>query len=344
VFGEHGFREMRGAMKQAVEALTTEEGKYLPELPGDMALTAEFLSHVAPSQAILCGTSSFRLDKLATYLSPDGAEKYFKQWLQVEYTDAHAKQFADELLDEVLGVYESPDVRFENYEQYLQAAFAVRANRERADRVFLAHVKQIGTFWGTLLGVRGHSRGESFVARNVGLRSVWEAGQWQVKLIFMDHDGLSLPELEHGHFFAQNALPGILLDERHVWGRANPGLFPGTLLGCLQRIYRAGASLEKRAQALAETEMKAAYKKTQRELATNEKIGAFFSDTFLSRLLDWDQFVRGYCNGRDGRWQSKMQRLFADKGYEPDTYEYYAQAIEKHKGFFERNGFLFERS
>ena len=343
VFGENGFREMRLAMKETVEVLKNEEGEYLPQLPGDMALTAEFLSHVAPAQAILCGTSSFRLDKLATYLAPDGAEKYFQQWLQVEYTDAHAKQFADELLDEVLGVYESPEVPFESYEQYLEAAFAVRANRERADQIFLSHVKQIGTFWGTLLGVRGHSRGESFVARNVGLRSVWEDGQWRVNLIFMDHDGLSLPELEHGHFFAQNALPGILLDERHVWGRANPALFPGTLLGCLQRIYRAGASLEKRAQSLAETEMKAAYKRTQRELVTNTKLRAFFSETFLGRLLDWDQFVAGYCNGRDGDWQSKMKRLFADKGYEPDTYDYYAQAIEKNKGFFERNGFLFER-
>jgi hypothetical protein len=159
----------------------------------------------------------------------------------------------------------------------------------------------------------------------------------------MDHDGLSLPELEHGHFFAQNALPGILLDERHVWGRANPALFPGTLLGCLQRIYRAGASLEQRAQALAETEMKAAYKMTQRELATNAKLRAFFGETFLSRLLDWDHFVSGYRNGRDDRWQTKMKRLFADKGYEPETFEYYAQAIETHKGFFERNGFLFER-
>jgi hypothetical protein len=343
VFGVNGFSEMRLAMKEAVEVLKTEEGEYLPHLPGDMALTAEFLSHVAPAQAILCGTSSFRLDKLATYLSPDGAEKYFKQWLQVDYTDAHAKQFADELLDEVLGVYEPPDVRFENYEQYLKAAFAVRANRERADQIFLAHVKQIGTLWGTLLGVRGHSRGESFVARNVGLRSVWEEGQWRVKLIFMDHDALSLPELEHGHFFAQNALPGILLDERHAWGRANPGLFPGTLVGCLQSIYRAGPSLGKRAQALAETELKAAYKKTQQELATNTKLRAFFGKTFLSRLFDWDQFVTGYCNGRDDLWQSKMKQLFADKGYEPDTYEYYAQAIEKNKEFFERNGFLFER-
>lgn len=343
VFGVNGFNEMRLAMQEAVEVLKNEEGEYLPPVPGEMGLTAEFLSHVAPAQAILCGTSSFRLDKLATYLSPDGADKYFKQWLQADYTDAHAKQFADELLDEVLGVYEPPEVPVENYEQYLEAAFAVRVNRERADQIFLSHVQQVGTFWGTLLGMRGHSRGESFVARNVGLRSVWEEGQWRVKLIFMDHDGLSLPELEHGHFFAQNALPGILLDERHAWGRANPALFPGTLLGCLQRIYRADASVEKRAQSLAETEMKAAYKKTQRELATNTKLRSFFSDTFLSRLLDWDQFVCGYCNGRVDQWESKMKQLFADKGYEPDTYDYYAQAIEKNKGFFERNGFLFER-
>jgi glucuronate isomerase len=60
-------------------------------------------------------------------------------------------------------------------------------------------------------------------------------------------------------------------------------------------------------------------------------------------LFDWDQFVTGYLNGRDRKWQSKMKAMFAEKGYESDTYDYYAQAVEKYKGFFERNGFLFER-
>ena len=341
VFGEAGFREMRAAMRAAVEALKNEEGEYLPQVPGDMALTAEFLSHVAPAQATLCGTSSFRLDKLATYLAPDGAETYFKQWLQVDYTDHDMKEFADELLDEVLGVYESPDVQFENYDSYLNAAFALPENRRRADEIFLSLVKEIARLWGTLLGVRGHSRGESFVARNVGLRSVWEDGQWRVKLIFMDHDGMTLPELEHGHFFAQNAMPGILLDERHIWGRANPALFAGTLVGSLQRIYRTGAAVEKRAQSLAERELKVAYTKTQRALQTNAKLRAFFSDTFLGRLSDWDQFVVGYLNGRDQTWHTEMEQMFAAKGYDPDTFEYYAQAVEKNKGFFERNGFLF---
>ena len=343
VFGAAGFQDMRGSMKASVDALKNEEGEFLPRVPGDMALTGEFLSHVAPSQAIVCGTSSFRLDKVATYLSAGGAETYFKQWLQVDYTSHDAKQFADELLDEVLGVYTSPDGDYDDYENYLQAAFAVPENRQRADAIFLQLVKQIATMWGTLLGVRGHSRGESFVARNVGLRTVWENGQWRVKLIFMDHDALSLPELEQGHFFAQNSLPCMLLDERHVWGRANPALFPGTLMGCLQRIYRTSAPVEKKARALAKAELKAAYQKTLAALATDAKLRGFFGGVFLSRLLDWDQFVVGYLNGRDERWQAEMKQLFKQKGYEPNTYDYYAEAIEKYQGFFERNGFLFER-
>lgn len=342
VFGGANFDQMRVAMKDAVEALKKEEGQYLPQLPGDMALTSEFLSHVAPSQAILCGTTSFRLDKVATYLAADGADTYFS-WLQKAYTEHDAKQFADEILDEVLGVYEAPDGPYDGYQNYLEAAFEVPENRRRADEIFIALVKQMATFWGTMLGVRGHSRGESFVARNVGLRGVWEAGQWRVKLIFMDHDGLVLPEHEHGHFFAQNAMPGILLDERHIWGRARPMLFPSTLLGCLHKIYRPGASLKRKATLLADRELKAAYKKTQAELQTNAKLRAFFSKVFLSRLFDWDEFVVGYLNGRDSKWESKMKRMFREKGYDAHQYDDYAQAVEKNKGFFERNGFLFER-
>ena len=342
VFGGDGFQAMRASMKASVEALKNEEGEFLPQVPGEMALTGEFLSHINPAQAIVSGTSSFRLDKVATYLSAEGAETYFKQWRQVDYTAEDARQFADELLDEVLGVYVSPAIDYEDYESYLQAAFAVSENRERADQIFLSLVKQIATVWGTLLGVRGHSRGESFVARNVGLRSVWEGGAWRVKLIFMDHDALSLPEVEQGHFFAQNSLPGILLDERHVWGRANPELFPGTLVGCLQRIYRTSEAVEKRARKVANNELKAAYRKTLAALSTDTKLRGFFGGVFLSRLFDWDQFVAGYLNGRDKRWDSEMKKLFAKKGYEPDTFDTYAGAIEQHKGFFERNEFLFE--
>ena len=341
IFGQRGFQEMRGAMKDAVAALKKEEGENLPAVAGEMGVTAEFLSHVAPGQAILTGTSSFRIDKLGLYLSAHGAQRYFNDWLGVSFTKADAKQFADALLEEVLGVYEPPEAAFGDYGGYVDAAFAVAANRARADQIFLDLVREIATVWGTLLGARGNSRGESFVARNVGLRSVWEHGQWKVKLIFMDHDALTLPDLENGHFYAQTAMPAMLLDERHVWGRANPALFPVSLVGYLISIYRIGSELETLAQSLAEKELNAAYRKTHQAMLNDKRLRAFFSDVFMSRLFDWDEFVRGYLNGQDSTWKKKMQKMFAEKGYEADAVDYYTQAAGKGRGFLERNSFLF---
>ena len=341
IFGERGFQEMRGAMKDATAALVKEEGENLPAVAGEMGVTAEFLSHVAPAQSILTGTSSFRIDKLGLYLSAYGAQTYFNDWLRTSFTKTDAKQFADTLLEEVLGVYEPPEVALVDYGGYLDAAMAVPANRGRADEIFLELVREIATVWGTLLAARGHSRGESFVARNVGLRSVWDQGRWKVKLIFMDHDALSLPDLEIGHFFAQGAMQAMLLDERHIWGRANPALFPVSLVGYLINIYRIGSELERRAQALAEKELKAAYDKTHRAMLNDRRLRAFFSDVFMSRLFDWDEFVRGYLGGQSEKWKKKMKKMFAEKGYEKDAFDYYTQAADKGRGFLERHSFLF---
>jgi DUF971 family protein len=341
IFGRSGYEEMRGAMKDATAELIKEEGENLPAVPGEMGVTAEFLSHVAPGQPIFTGTSSFRIDKLGLYLSAYGAQTYFNDWLRVSFTKADAKQFADALLEEVLGVYEPPEAALIDYGGYVEAAFAVASNRARADELFLDHVREIAKVWGTLLGARGNSRGESFVARNVGLRSVWDQGRWKVKLIFMDHDALSLPDLENGHFYAQTAIPAMLLDERHVWGRANPALFPSTLVGYLISIYRISGELEARAQQIAEEELKAAYHKTHRAMLEDPRLRAFFSDVFLSRLFDWDEFVRGYLGGQDAKWKKKMKKMFADKGYEADAFDYYTQAADKGRGFLERQRFLF---
>jgi hypothetical protein len=341
IFGQRNFPEMRAAMKEATEALVKEEGENLPAVAGEMGVTAEFLSHVAPAQSIMTGTSSFRIDKLGLYLSAAGAQTYFNDWLRVSFTKADAKQFADTLLEEVLGVYEAPEVALVDYAGYVEAAFAVPANRTRADSIFLELVGQIAKVWGTLLAARGYSRGESFVARNVGLRSVWEQGQWKVKLVFMDHDALSLPELENGHFYAQTAMIAMLLDERHIWGRANPELFPVSLVGYLMSIYRIGSELETRAQALAEKELKAAYDKTHQAMLKDRRLRAFFSDVFMSRLFDWDEFVRGYLGGQSGKWKQQMKKMFAEKSYEKDAFEYYLQAAEQGRGLLERHAFLF---
>jgi hypothetical protein len=98
--------------------------------------------------------------------------------------------------------------------------------------------------------------------------------------------------------------------------------------------------LEAEAQRVAESELLRAYKKTQQAVLSDRKFRAFFSDVFVSRLLDWDRFVAGYLRGDS---ETKMKRIFKGKGYEPDTFEYYSEAVEKFRGFIERNAFLYLR-
>ncbi len=342
-----GFREMRAAMKESVRAFKAEGNELLPDLAGDLGLTAQFIGHVSPAQAILCGTSSLRLDKLAEYLSAQGPEKYFSEGLGVAYTKSDERQLADQLLDEVLGVYQAPNVSYRNYEQYLKGAFRIAENRSRADQVYLSIIAQLFRFWGTLLAVGGYSRGESFVARNVGLKSSWEQGEWKVKIILMDHDALMIPGPEDRHFYAKGALPNMFLDESFLWRRSNRQINAPTTLGRLQRIYRIGSEVDAEGQTLACAVLKDAYKKTQHEVLTNPRLRPLFSKTFIDRLLVWDTLVEGYfqMNGDksvNAKWKKQMKRLLAAKGYGKPAFDELTKTIEANRHFLERYLFLFD--
>ena len=346
LFG-NGFREMRTSMKKSIDAFRNEGNDILPSMPGDLGLTAQFLGHVAPAQAILSGTTSFRLDKLALYLSPKGPETYFKDGLGVAYTKQDEKRFADELLEEVLGVSHRPNVDYQTYDQYVTAAFRVEKNRQQANRIYLSLIAQIAKFWGTVLGIRGYSRGESFVARNVGLKSYWGDGQWRVKIIFMDHDGLSIPGSHDEKFYARGGLPNMTYDELFLWGRLTPKQFARSSVGCLQSIYRIGRKCDAEGRSIARTAVKEAYQKTQHALLTNPKLQSVFHKGFLSRLLDWDKLVAGAfrMNGNSSakrKWKKEMKEMLAAKGYGSEAFESYLETIAENRGFLERNLDLFD--
>src|SRR5271167_333835 len=343
-----GFPEMRVAMKESVTAFRAEGYAHLPDLPGDLGLTAQFISIVAPAQAILTGTTSFRLDKLATYLSADGAQRYFQNGLAVVYSWHEARRLAAALLEEILGVFCPPDAGCETFEQYLAAAFAVPDNRARADRFYLDAVHQIAYFWGTLLAARAHSQGESFVARNVGLRSCWDNGEWRVHIIFMDHDAVVIPGSQNRGFSLEDALPGIALDESYIWGIASREEFTASEVGCLQNIYRASDDLCKKGQALAQSALKEAYKETQHELLTSPKLQSLFDKIFVKRLLDLDMLVGSYLDIKPNTaaestlWKEKMGRMLAAKGYSVHAVDMYMRTIENNRAFLERYAFLFD--
>src|SRR5262245_10618157 len=339
VFGD-AFVEMRVAMATSVAAYTAEGYMNLPDLSGDLGLTAQFLSTVVPGQAILNGTSSFRVDKLAAYLSPDGAARYFARFSNSGVSRSRARVIADTLLEEVLGVYQPP-ATYRNYGEYLAAAFAIPANRVRANSVYQSLLQQISKLWGTLMGIKGYSKGESFVARNVGLRRVWEDGQWKVRIISIDHDSLVIPGPHDKDFWAGAALEGIRLDEIYIWGL--PGGMLGTV-GHLRNLYRIDDDVHLHARELAKIVTQQAYQKTQQELARNQELQPLFDPVFIDRLPVWNRLVKRFLRTNPAtvaKWNEKTRTILNATGYGDNEVNDYLNALSANRSFLERQTFLF---
>jgi hypothetical protein len=328
-----GFAAMRRAMAAAVEAFDRKQGSRLPKLPYDLGLTTRFLHHVPPGQAVLAGTSSFRLDRLALYLSEQGPAAYFSE-LGEEPGPELLRQLADDLLEEILGSHLCPAGEWAGYAQYLAAAFALPANRARADRVYLELMRQAGALWGTLCGLRGYSWGESFVGRNVGLKSRWEGGRWRVGIVFLDHDGmqvgtgrpLSLPDMVHG----------MRTDRIYLLGRPETGN-PGSA-GLLREIYRVGEETAGNGRTALLRAMARAYRRTLRTLRTDPQLRALWPEPFLAELGDWDRAVRQYLRrdpSADGAWKQRVERSLARKGYGEPRIREHLLALTEGRGLHE---------
>jgi hypothetical protein len=345
LFGDE-FSQMRAFMKESVEAFDDNDNS--DNIPGDLGLTMRFLNHSTPGQAILSGTSSFRLDKVATYLSEQGPEIYFRDRVQpVEYSRRDARWLADEILEEVLGVYSPPAVPYRNHKGYVDAAFSVKANRARADHIFLNSIQQIGKFWGTLLAVRGFSWGESFVARNVGLKSFWSEGQWKVKLVFMDHDCLSVTDKSERDFRPHDAYYGICTDARFIGGNIIAAKFlRQTAMHFLKEIYRVKRNLGNEGQALLCSSIQKAYRATHDAMLTDAKMQNLFHKVFVERIRDWDKIVKNYLTKKPqgpelDSWKESMKKRLKKKGYPQWLIEGHLETIETHASFLENQNFLY---
>ena len=341
-----GFRDMRAAMKDCVYAFNERDREGAVKIPGPFGLAAMFIHKAVPGQAVLCGTSSFRLDRVAFYLSKDGPEFYFKQGLRRDYTRADARRLADEVLEEALGVYAPPAVPYRSHRQYVSAAFAAGENRARADRIFLDSMRQLGRYWGTMLAARGYSWGESFVARNIGLKSFWQDGHWKVRLVFMDHDCLNLSDKSDKDFHSLHAYNGIATDARYIGADLIFTTERLTTVHYLRQIYRVSDAVSAEGKRLLYDSIRKAYKATHVAMLTNPKLGKFFHKVFLERLRDWDKVVGSYfemrANGADiEAWRRKVRRRLKDKGYARNVIEGHLKTVESHSDFLQNHSFLY---
>lgn len=349
IFGP-GFQKMRQQMKQCVSAYDQQFGDNFADLPGEAGLTGRFIYHVLPCQGLLAQTTSYRLDTLARYLSPSGAEDYFQHGLKREsHTVEEARRFADALLEETLGVYEAPDATYLDHTEYLAAAFALPANRRQAVSMHAQAVSDLGQLWGTVLALGGFSYGESFVGRNLGLKSSFAGGEWTSRLLSMDHDNLHIPDHEEEVFWAQGALRTAVLDECFI--RGNPGRpkqVPRCALHYLQQIYRLeSGDAPAESRRCLESAMGTAYRQMRRALEEEPRMRQLFSGSYLRHLHDWHVVVTDYLTtvpendaAEFKAWKDRTKAYLTERKY-GEVVGNYCTALEKHGDFVRRYSFLY---
>ncbi|HKO54516.1 MAG TPA: hypothetical protein VJ276_01485 [Thermoanaerobaculia bacterium] len=328
-----GFDEMRDDMRRAVPRL----GKMpmpMPEVDtGGYGLTGKWIALTSPEQAVIVDTSSFRIERLAAYLASDGDAAYFERGLGVTHSPDDARRFADALFIEVLGSYTPPSARERSWAEYLDAAFA--ANRERANEVFVDVMSQLGAYMGFFCAFRAASIGESFVPRNVGLRGVFRDGAWTVRVIFMDHDSVSMAGRDYAACNANYFLDSICSDLTHAVGGAMPsGFIPGSV-GALKKIYRVDVETAREGMRALKRALRERYHAGLQALERPE-IKQLFTARFLREHPEWDAAVRSmiaiwYDEARLETWEEETRSRLLESGYEPIRIDELIEGLLAHR-------------
>jgi hypothetical protein len=300
-----------------------------------MGLTMEFLSQTSPTQSVLGGSTSFRLDLVAGYLGDNGPDRYFRDGLGVEPTPGEVRRFANTLLDEIMGEFVPVPVGDTTHGGYIDATLAHPENRRRANAVFLALAEQIGRLWGTLFGLGGCTSGESFVGRNVGLKSTWEGGRWCVHFITMDHDMMWFPR---GHFDPVDLLRKWAHDADHLHGLPDEPW--RSALDWLVSIYRLDAETMARGRAALVRVASEAACLSRHLRASDERVRGQYEPKALKAAQDWEAAAVAFLQSR-GSGADEEDALFAahtllkERGRDAQTVESWTGAIRKHAKFLE---------
>jgi hypothetical protein len=341
-----GFDDMRRALGACADSFPMHSGLARASYDGPRGRTLQFIGQTSPEQALIRGSSSFRLDRLALYLSDEGPEEYFVEGLGRQPARFELRWLADTLLEEILGEITGPAGGYRDYSQYVRDAFRVPDNRTRADRHYFSAMRQLGECWGTLLAMRGFSDGESFVQRNVGLRSVWRDGDWRVRVIIQDHDDLTVASVGPRYISPWREVSGMQRDEIHILGGSSGrATIPGDA-GALREIYRVSADVADAGLAALKEAASAAYGRGQAELAVNRQLQDLFPRGFLGARRDYYELVTRFL-GADladlGPWTQDATSYLRAKGYGDEHIATYTKSIYHFRVFFDRMRFIYFR-
>ncbi len=345
-----GFDDMRRALTACVDFFPRHSLLARASYQGERGRTLQFIGQTSPEQAVIRGSSSFRLERLALYLSDDGPEEYFVDGLGRQPAQFELRWLADALLEEILGELVVPPDAYRDYSQYVRDAFCVPDNRERADRHYLSAMRQLGDCWGTLLGMRGFSDGESFVQRNVGLKSVWRDGDWRVRVIVQDNDDLTVASVGPRWISPWREVSGMQRDEVHILGGSTGGQTGGPTVagdaGALQAIYRVDPDVADAGLAALKEAVVAAYDRAQAEVAVNRELQDLFPPGFLDARRDYYELVSRFLRADPADlepWTQDATAYLRARDYSEEQIATYTKSIYHFRMFFDRMRFLYSR-
>ncbi len=341
-----GFEETKAAMQDCVESFPRDTAIPAASYRGSAGLALQFVGQALPQQAVIFGSSSFRLDRIALYLSAAGPEHYFRAGLERGYTLRDVRWLADSVLEEILGEVEIPPAPYSDYAQYVGDVFRVPENRARADANYLSLMQQIGESWGTLLAVRGFSDGESFVLRNAGLKSVWNDGTWGIRIIFMDHDDLTVAGSRYQYLWPRREVAGAQRDQVHILGGPmSDEIIPGEV-DALGNIYRVSPETADAGVRALEEALRNAYRKTQSQIDTNRELQDLFYPAFIERHRDQDELVSRFLEAglsRTAEWTTGAKDYMKARHYDAELIAETTETICRYRAFFERLSFLYTK-
>ena len=352
-FGE-GFDETRQSMQLCVKTFPGDTGvlraSYESEASaresGGGAYTAVHRS-VTSSTGNHLRQQFVSTGSIALYLSAEGPEHYFGATGR-SYMQRDVLWLADSVIEEVLGEMVTPPEPYTEFGKYVDDIFRVPENRARADAAFLSALWQMGRCWGTLLGVRGFSDGESFVQRNVGIKSIYQDGAWQVRMIFMDHDDLTMAGSRYRYLWPSREVPGMMRDQVHILGGPLSGdMIPGTL-GALRSIYRVSSEIDDKGLKGFKESLRAACTPQTRDcIDTNAGLQGLLYPEFVRRHRDFDRLVT-FCLESDSPesegWKDQAAAHLRARDYSEELIAESIESIRQFRGYFERMSFLYDRS
>jgi hypothetical protein len=225
-----------------------------------------------------------------------------------------------------------------DFTSYVECALDLPVNRSAADAAYLDAIAETGRYWGTLLGTGGFSEGESFVTRNVGIKSRWHAGSWRPRICFMDHDNLIVPSADIPDL--ARTVGGMRGDE--LWVCGDPDR---SMMACLRKIYRPSTAMQSCGESLLRQSIEQAFRATREAMLNSEAVQGLLRADYLPSLLRRDEAIRLYLKSRQSksalaRWRKKAAQIMSETAYDQKSVPAFLDLIIRFDALIRNYAFL----